>query len=336
MARVPFSCRVPEEDAVMAVKTEELHYPAANGTDTLSAQVWYEDGAKPKWILQIVHGMCEYMGRYQDFAEFMAQHGAVVCGNDHAGHGRSKGSDGYGYFAKKDGDKNLVTDARVLNRTICKRWPGLPVVMLGHSMGSFICRRYITQYGEELAGVILSGTAGGNPLSGAALLLAKAVRLFRGDKYRSPTLTKLAFGSYNDRYPQARTPYDWISRDTAVVDRYAADEACTYQFTVGAYIDLLRLLRSVSGDRWAKQAPTDRPYLVLSGSMDPVGNYTKGVSEVCGRLKRARVKDLTLKIYEGAHHEVLNETNHQEVYRDILDWTARALSSGEKPEAAKS
>lgn len=185
MARVPFSCRVPEEDAVMAVKTEELHYPAANGTDTLSAQVWYEDGAKPKWILQIVHGMCEYMGRYRDFAEFMAQHGAVVCGNDHAGHGRSKGSDGY-------------------------------------------------------------------------------------------------------------------------------------------------------GDRWAKQVPADRPYLVLSGSMDPVGNYTKGVSEVCGRLKRAGVKDLTLKIYEGAHHEVLNETNHQEVYRDILDWTARALSSGEKPEAAKS
>ncbi len=314
----------------MAVKTEDFHFPAANGVDTIAAQVWYDDAAEPKWILQIVHGMCEYMGRYNDFAEFMARHGAVVCGNDHAGHGRSKGADGYGYFAKKDGDRNLVADVRTFNRAVCRRWPGLPVVMFGHSMGSFVCRRYLTQYGEELAGVVLSGTAGDNPACGVALALAKAVRLFRGDKYRSPTLTKLAFGSYNDRYPEKRTPYDWISRDTAVVDRYAADEACTYQFTVGAYIDLLRLMRSIAGDEWAKKVPKEKPYLVLAGSMDPVGGYTKGVHEVCGRLERAGVKDLTLKIYDGAHHEVLNETNREEVYRDILGWTDRVLSGGVK------
>lgn len=317
----------------MAVRTEESRYPAANGKDAIAAQVWYDDGAQPRWILQIVHGMCEYMGRYNDFAEFMARHGAVVCGNDHAGHGRSKGADGYGHFAARDGDKNLVTDVRTLNRAVCGRWPGLPVVMFGHSMGSFICRQYITQFGEELAGIVLSGTAGDNPASGAALFLAKAVRLLRGGKYRSPFLSKMAFGSYNDRYPEKRTQYDWISRDPAVVDRYAADEACTYQFTVGAYIDLLRLMRSIEGDRWARRVPADRPYLVLAGSMDPVGNYAKGVGEVCGRLKNAGVKDLTLKIYDGAHHEVLNETNRAEVYDDILAWTERVLSgkAGKKP-----
>lgn len=314
----------------MALVHEELRYPAANGKDTICAQIWRDDAEKPRFVLQIVHGMCEYIGRYNGFAEYMVQHGAAVCGNDHTGHGKSKGKDGYGYFAKKSGDRCLVADVRTMNEIIRKRFPGVPVVMLGHSMGSFICRSYITKYGEELAGIVLSGTAGGNPLSGLGMLLAKTIILFRGEKYRSPFLTKLSFGSYNKRYPEKRTQFDWVSRDCAIVDKYVADEACNYMFTASAYLDLFRLLRSVSGKAWAAKVPTDRPYFVLSGSMDPVGNFGKGVKEVCDLLNAAGVHDLSIKIYEGGRHEMLNETNHLEVYDDLLKWFSRILSEPAK------
>lgn len=307
----------------MAVICEEISYPAANGKDTIRARVWRGDELKPRFILQIVHGMCEYMGRYAEFASFLAEKGVLVCGNDHAGHGESKGADGYGYFADRDGDLNLVKDVRTMNETIRGMYPGLPVVMLGHSMGSFICRSYITQYGGELSGIVLSGTAGDNPQLPLALFLAKTVRLFCGAKHPSPLMTKLAFGTYNDRYEEKRTPYDWISRDTAVVDRYAADPQCTYLFTAGAFIDLLNLCRSISGDEWARKVPKDRPYYILSGAMDPVGGYSEGVREVCGRLERAGVKDMTVRIYEGGHHEMLNETNRSEVWNDLAAWLDR-------------
>ena len=304
----------------MAVICEEISYPAANGKDTICAQIWRSDVQQPRYILQIVHGMCEYMGRYTDFASFLAEKGVLVCGNDHAGHGKSKGADGYGYFADRNGDRNLISDVRKMNETIRKLYPGLPVVVLGHSLGSFICRSSTTQYGEELAGIILSGTAGDNPQAGIGLFLAKAICLFCGPKHRSPLLSKMAFGTYNSRYPEKRTPYDWISRDTAVVDRYAADPQCTYLFTASAFADLLKLCRSISGDAWARKVPKDKPYYILSGSLDPVGGYAEGTREVCSRLERAGVTDMTVRIYEGGHHEMLNETNHTEVWDDLAAW----------------
>jgi alpha-beta hydrolase superfamily lysophospholipase len=313
----------------MSLKNEELNYPAANGKDKITAQIWYDDDVKSRCVLQIVHGMCEYMGRYEDFAGFMAKNGVIVCGHDIVGHGKSKGADGYGYFGDKNGDADLVEDTRAFNQIIAKRYPELDIVMLGHSMGSFICRDYITRYGDELAGIILSGTSGDNPLLGMARFLAGTIKLFRGKKYRSPLLTKLAFGSYNDRYPEKRTIYDWISRDTAIVDKYAADERCTFKFTAGAYGDMLKLFKRISGDGWAQKVPKNKPYYFLSGAMDPVGGYTEGVKQIYNRLKDAGISDVTLRLYDGGHHEMLNEINRKDVYQDLLDWINNIVASKE-------
>ncbi|MDR3645554.1 MAG: alpha/beta fold hydrolase, partial [Clostridia bacterium] len=210
----------------MALCNEELQYLSANGGDQITAQLWRDDAVTPRGLLQIVHGMNEYMGRYEDFAAFMAASGFIVFGNDHTGHGKSKGAGGYGYFADKDGPGVLVKDVRTLNETVTHRYPQLPCFMLGHSLGSFICRSYITKYGDELAGIIISGTAGPNPLGGIGMVLSRLIIALRGPGYRSTMLIKMAFGNYNKRYGESRTQYDWLTRDTAIVDKYASDERC--------------------------------------------------------------------------------------------------------------
>ena len=310
----------------MALVNEELRYPSSNGRDTIAAQLWYDDAAQPLGIVQIIHGMDEYMGRYESFARFLVSNGYAVCGNDHAGHGKSAGADGYGYFADKHGDRVLVEDVHTLNGLIMRRFTGLKAVLLGHSMGSFICRSYITRYTDGLAGVILSGTAGPNPLVGFGLFLSRMIMLFKGAKYTSPLLNKLAFGHYCDRYDEKRTKYDWLSRDSAVVDRYAADEMCTFPFTAGAYHDMLRLMKAISSRKWAGRLPKELPYLIFSGSMDPVGDYAKGVNIVYARMKEAGLKDITYKIYKGGRHEMLNDIERATVYGDVLAWLARVTA----------
>ena len=158
------------------------------------------------------------------------------------------------------------------------------------------------------------------------LVLAKTIGTFKGKKYHSKLLTDMAFGKYNDRYEEKHSIYDWLSRDPAVADRYAADENCTFTFTTSAYADLFRLLRSIEGASWAGRVPKDKPYLLMAGSMDPVGSYSKGPKEVFERLNAAGVTDLTLKLYEGGRHEMLNETNKEEVYNDLLIWIDRVVS----------
>lgn len=320
----------------MSCVSEEVKYPSANGKDTIFATIWHDDAEQPVGIVQIVHGMNEYMGRYDGFAQFLAKNGYIVCGNDHTGHGRSKGADGFGYFADKDGDKVLIDDTRAMNELITRKYPGLGVVMLGHSMGSFICRQYITQYGDELAGIILSGTCGPNPAIDVAILLSKLIMTFKGPKHPSPFMCNMAFGHYNDKYPAKRTKYDWISRDTAVVDKYAADKWCTYYFTAGGYYDMLKLIKSISSKDWAEKIPKDKPYLVFSGSMDPVGDYTKGVQVVYDRMKAAGVKNVKLHFYEGGHHEMLNDTEKDKVYLDVLGFINGAVGArAPEPAAAK-
>lgn len=308
-------------------------YASSNGKDTIVFYVFEPEGQggtageKPRAILQICHGMCEYLERYSSFAQFLNSHGILVCGNDHLGHGASaKGPEDFGYFAEKDGWKCLVEDVHTLEQQMRKEYPETPYFLMGHSMGSFVARAYLSQYGEGLSGALLLGTSGGNPLIPKAYPILEAMKKLRGPRWRSRLITNLAFGAYNRGLKPHRTEHDWISSDEEVVDRYNSDPRCTFLFTLSGFLDLFRLLEHISLREWAERVSVDLPILLLSGEMDPVGDRGKGVKAVHDRLAFAGVKDLIMRLYPGCRHELLNERNRRQVQEDILAWIEKRIS----------
>lgn len=311
----------------MALINEEVSFPSADGKSTVFGRVWKDDAAQPEFIIQICHGMCEYIDRYERFAEYACAHGAVVCGNDHLGHGNTKqaNDDGiYGYFADKNGEQLVVEDIHAMTGVIRERYPGLPLALMGHSMGSMLARCYMTKYGNEPACAVFMGTSGANSLTGIIRFLANVGMFFGRAKKPATLLDHLAFSKYNDRYDDVQSEKDWISRDREHVKQYLADPQCTFLFTDRAAYDFANLLDEVSGAQWANRLPKDKPYLLVSGAMDPVGNFGEGVKEVYGWMRDAGT-DVQMKLYDGARHEILNETNRAEVMEDILQWIREAV-----------
>ncbi len=308
--------------------TCDIFYPSTNGTDTIVAKIWQPD-FQAQGIVQISHGMCEYIDRYAGFAEFLTENGFIVCANNHLGHGASAASQKQlGYFAKRGGEKFLVDDLHTLTNMMKIKYPDLPILLFGHSMGSFIARNYVTKYGKELSAVIFCGTSGPNPRARAGKKLAALECRRHGEQYRSSWLQHLAFHAYNRRNAR-RTKFDWLSRDEKVVDQYLADPYCDFTFTASAFEDLFTLLLQCSDPEWFSTYPKTLPTLLISGDMDPVGDYGKGVSYVYKTLISAGVRDVRMKLYEGARHELLNEINRQEVYEDILQWISHLEAFGQ-------
>lgn len=306
----------------MACVKEELTFLSADGKSNVFARLWRPDSVQPKFILQICHGMCEYIDRYAEFAEYITGNGGVVCGNDHLGHGLTKQRNPnsfYGYFADKNGEKLVIEDVHSLTVLVRKRYPGLPFVLMGHSMGSMVARSYMTKYGGEPVCAVFMGTSGANKLTGLIRFLANVGMFFGRAKKPATFLSYLAFSKYNDRYEEVRSKNDWITRDRERVEKYDADPQCTFLFTDRAAYDFANLVDDVSGMQWARRMPGDKPYLLVSGSMDPVGNYGEGVKEVYGWMKEAGLP-VEMKLYEGARHEILNETNRSEAFAYLLDW----------------
>ena len=306
----------------MDIIREEYKYASATGVCDIFARSFAPaDQTAVRAILQITHGMAEHGERYQALAYYMAYHGYAVFIHDHAGHGRSVANDAeLGYFGEKDGWKSLVRDTRTLTVKAAEKYPNRPIFLLGHSMGSFVARSYVAQYGADLTGAIFCGTSGENPGTAAGITLAGLIEKFKGDHYRSPFIDHIAFGSYNKKYDNPRTQFDWLSRDTAEVDQYIKDPLCGYLFTTAGYKDMFLLLQSVSGKDWYRNVPKTLPMLLISGSMDPVGAYGKGVRQVRSDLKKTGHDDVTLTLYDGARHELFNETNAKDVLRDLLHW----------------
>ncbi len=308
----------------MAIK-QHFHYKSSDGIHKINGYRWLPDQGTYLGIVQIVHGMAEYVDRYDDFARFLCDNGYIVVGEDHLGHGDSVNNpQEWGYFAKNDGFDYIIRDLHALHIKQAREFPDLPYFFLGHSMGSFLTRIYVSLYGKSLAGAIIMGT-GNQPwaLAFAGKILASIVGAFKGNKYRSTFINNLAFGSYNKKFKPSRTPYDWLTKDEAIVDAYRNEPRCTFIFTVSAYKELFDGIMYVSKKSNAAKTPSDLPLLLTSGAKDPVGGFGKGVVHVYDMYKAAGSNDVSIQLYDDDRHEILNETDRHQVYQDVLAWLTR-------------
>ncbi|MEG0842990.1 MAG: alpha/beta hydrolase [Romboutsia sp.] len=303
------------------MKCNEFYF---NGEENLDIHVykWEDENIKAKGVVQIAHGMSETAIRYEYFAKELTKNGYIVYINDHRGHGKTaKIVDNVGYLADEVGFTCLVKDMNTLTNIIKKENENLPIYLFGHSMGSFASQRYIMEYGKNLDGLILSGSNGkhGFILNIAEKLTSYGIKK-HGRKYRSKMLDSLIFGGNNKGFKPSRTEFDWLSRDEKEVDKYIEDPFCGVLFTCGFFYDLMKGLQEIENHENLKKVPLDLPIYIMSGDKDPVGKNGKGVLRLRDRYINLGVKNVSYKLYEGGRHEMLNETNKDEVIENILIW----------------
>lgn len=299
----------------------EFTFLSGDGIHPVHGAAWYPQG-EPRGVVQLVHGISEYILRYDPFARFLAKHGFVVVGHDHLGHGKTaRDPSEYGFLAPKGGWDLLAGDVRTLRVETGERFPGLPYFLLGHSMGSFVARTYLIRWPGTLDGCILSGT-GQESASLIALgkVLCTLIARVRGPQTVSGLVTALSLGAYNRQFRPNRTDADWISRDEGVVDAYMADPLCTFFPTVGMTRDMMEGLQFIARPDQLSRMDPDTPVYFFSGDRDPVGGNGKGVEKVAAWFRQAGVREVTVRLYPEGRHEMLNERNRQEVYADVLAW----------------
>jgi len=316
---------------------EEFYFDSRDGKTSLHGVRYSpEDPGAVRCVIQVVHGMAEYVERYEEFAEFLTGQGCVVTGEDHLGHGKSvdRAAGGkYGYFCGQDPASVVVRDVHRLKKMTQECYPSVPYVILGHSMGSFITRNYLFQYGKGVSAAVIMGTGMQTPVT---LHMAKAAvrfqKLFCGADHTSKLIDKLAFGGYNKRVENPRTTVDWLSRDVARVDQYRADPMCGFVFTVNGFDTLFELISRLYKKENLACIPKDLPVFMISGTADPVGGYGEGVRRAYASLVDAGLEKVELKLYEGGRHELLNETNRREIMEDIFGWVERnvLVQAGQK------
>lgn len=298
----------------------DITFPSSDGKNTIHAELFIPSDKNIKGVVQISHGMMDYIGRYQGMADALCKAGFAIAGNDHLGHGDSVATpDDYGFFASKGGYRYVIDDVKKMNDLIRKEIPGVPVVLLGHSMGSFIARLYALDYRDSIDGLIIHGTAGPNPATGAGKLLVKILRAIKGERHRSKFVCSLADGGYNKGFDPAEGSGAWLTRDPSMVADRVGNPKNDFIFTLAGYEDLFNFLGNCNSSSWFRQFPKDLPTLVISGKEDPVGGFGKGVQYVYDNLAKNGA-NVELKFFEGARHELFNETNRDEVFSYLVAW----------------
>lgn len=299
----------------------EFTYSSCDRKNNIYVREWLPESS-PVGVVQIAHGVAEHIERYDGFGRYLAENGFIVAGMDHLGHGKSVSNPEHqGYFGEFGGWELVVGDMRKLYERMREQHFGLPIFMLGHSMGSFLTRTYIIRYHDGPDGAIIVGTGQQSGLTvNGGLAVANRIIKSRGASHKSQFLNNMAFAGYNNRFKPNRTEFDWLSRDNDVVDAYIADPDCGYVASAGLFRDMLTGVKYITSMKNLDRINTDLPIYFLAGDADPVGDYGKGVVRAYNSFLKAGLTDVSLKLYHGARHEILNETNKAEVYADILAW----------------
>lgn len=298
---------------------ENFSFPSSDGVHKIAARIYIPKEREILGVVQFSHGMTEHIRRYDEMGAFFASNGYVFCGNDHLGHGNSVNDDGeLGFFAVEDGVDTVVSDLFKLTRLLHQRFLDKPLFLMGHSMGSFLVRVYAMTYHRFLSGLIILGTGGPHSLLPLGKALGKVIAAFRGKRHRSRFLRNVAHMGYLSRCGKNPKRTAWLSTDEKRLESYGKDERCGFTFTVQAYLDLFEMLGRANAKDAYTSVPKDLPVCLLSGKEDPVGAYGKGPRRVASRYTKAGVTDVTLKLYEGARHELQNEVCREEFYGDLL------------------
>ena len=298
---------------------EERWYPS-KGTGQIHACAWLPEG-EVRAVVQIVHGIAEFVERYEDFAKFLNQQGFLVVAEDHMGHGQSINNGGIqGYF--HGGWFTAVEDTVQLAADTMAQYPDVPYILFGHSMGSFMARTILCKYPElPLKAAILCGTGWQPTVALPALIrVVEGICQKTGETVPSEKLQNLVFGSYNRKVEHPRTPFDWICRDRKVVDAYIAHPLCGFTATCGLLRELMKGIYYIQQPRNLQNMRKDLPVFFIAGGDDPVGNYGKGVRQAVRAFQKAGLQDVSVRIYPLCRHEILNEINKDEIFEDVLQW----------------
>lgn len=304
------------------MQREDFTFDSRDGHTKIHAVRWIPDG-EVKYILQIIHGMAEYMERYEHMARWLCDRGVLVTGEDHLGHGATVPEGGtYGYFAPDDPATIVVRDVHRLKKMTQSLYPDVPYYMMGHSMGSFIIRNYMFKYGTGIKGAIVCGTATHPPIEvKMGMLLANIQKLFLGDKHVAMMLNNMSLGT------SSKTPYEerfeWLCCDRDVINRYIEDPLCGFCFTVNGFRTLFTLLDRQNKMKNLEKMPKELPVMIIAGSEDPVGNCGKGEIYVKNQYEKLGMKDVFFKLYDGLKHEIFNEKEKEMVFEDIYSWITK-------------
>lgn len=309
-------------------KKTDFSFLSTDGKTMLHGISWLPENREVVAVLQIAHGVAEYIGRYDGFARFLNEQGIAVFGHDHLGHGLSLSeNDVPVYFGEGNTWNTVVDDMYRLHLRIKEQFPDTPLFIMGHSMGSFLTRTYLIRYSGTVRGAIIMGTGWQNEATvTGGLLIAKTIARARGEKSTSDFVTNLAFGAYNKAFAPVRTGYDWLSADTDNVDRYIADPLCGQDTTVGLFREMLNGFRFNQKSSNLQKMDKNCPLLLISGKDDPVGSMGKGVQQTFDAFRASGIKDVTLQLYDGLRHEILNEAAQKDtVCADIYAWLERYI-----------
>ncbi|MCR5609896.1 MAG: alpha/beta hydrolase [Lachnospiraceae bacterium] len=284
--------------------------------------VKYKPQGEIRGVIQIIHGMNEYIGRYDELARFLCDNGFMVVGNDHIGHGESiENDDNLGYFCEKEGNKVLLKDIVKLMNIAQRECPDIPYYIIGHSMGSFMLRHIIALYGDRIDGAVICAT-GNQPgyLSAFGMVLCNLLSIVNGDHYRSKFVAAQMFKGYNKRITNKKTDFDWIVSDERVVEKYINDPKCNYIYSLNGYNNFMKIINGVNNKSLLNRIPKDLPVFFIAGEEDPVAGYGKYTTELVKLYEKIGIKNVDCKLYPNARHEIHNDYCKETVFDDIINW----------------